>query len=144
MGIETFVITCNDYVEHVVIGTEQEADVMLRELATLYYQRTFAHISREAYNRQMHWVARPTALTRGGGIELTHDGKNTVTTRHLDIARERAKEEKTRADRYEGMLIEINETIYGTVGEAMGENNYFKIRGMCAEAERARHKRTGN
>lgn len=66
------VIKCNDSVEHVVLGTEEEARAKLEELREAYFERTqwmWRPIGKEtpeqAYKARCHWHVRTVPLTRG-------------------------------------------------------------------------------
>lgn len=71
-----FVITCNDSVERVVLGTESQATEKLEELAHELYSRQWHHWhsqyeqlgkhkanSYEYYRSVCYWAARETAMT---------------------------------------------------------------------------------
>jgi len=60
--------------------------------------------------------------------------------RHYEIAHNRAKAEQARANKYEEYLIEINKIVYAQ-GLNLGSKEYFRVRGMCAEAETAKNLR---
>lgn len=64
-----FVITCNDSVEHVVKGTQEQAETKRDELREAYFQRnrwSFGQTlegQRQAFKQRCYWAARKTALT---------------------------------------------------------------------------------
>lgn len=90
--VETFVITCNDSVEHVFIGNAEDATIKMESLASKHYQQNKAHYQNLAhqyecqqpqnpyqyYRRHTNWVARDTPFDIGEGIMIqdtgNHDG----------------------------------------------------------------------
>jgi len=66
MNSTAFVITCNDSVQHVVRGTQEQAEVKLEELREDYFQRNrwvFGETEakqRDAFRLRCHWAARET------------------------------------------------------------------------------------
>ena len=81
---DTYVITCNDAVMHVMIGTEAEANEKLKQLAVHEYNRHPQHwlsqmgqpipdLYETAYEYMRHvqyWAARLTPLSLGEGLSV--------------------------------------------------------------------------
>lgn len=67
-----FVITCNDSVEAVVIGTEEQAEAIKDRLSKAYFERNRHSFEgrpytkpEEAYRLRCYWSARETSVLRG-------------------------------------------------------------------------------
>jgi hypothetical protein len=62
------------------------------------------------------------------------------TLRQRDARVKMQQEQQIRADKYENMLIKINGLIFAK-GISYTGDDYWTVRGMCAEAERAKAER---
>ena len=62
------------------------------------------------------------------------------TIRMRDARVKMQVEQQIIAEKYEGYLVRINKIIFAT-SLNLGSDEYFTVRGMCAEAARAKHER---
>ena len=88
--VETFVITCNDSVEHVFIGNAEDATTKMESLGNQHYQENKAHFQHLAnqyecqqpqnayvyYRNHTHWAVRRTPFTRGKGVIVSAEDRN--------------------------------------------------------------------
>lgn len=86
--VETFVITCNDSVEHVFIGNAEDATTKMELLASEHYQQNEAIYQEQSrqfkmsqnayqyYRQHTHWAARLTPFTRGSGVIVSAENRH--------------------------------------------------------------------
>jgi hypothetical protein len=83
---------------------------------------------------------RITEAPEGKWVKFEDVPSKSMLEKHYAIRCQIAKDEKERADKYEQHLIAINDLIFAK-GISYTGDDYWTVRGMCAEAARNFHNR---